>query len=170
MLRLILIAGLMAGFAMPSQVSAEEIGRMKIGAGIALTPDFGPVANFGYVVPFDDFYGLAEGTFERYQNSLSASFRDGTTDITMTTDVTSTLIGGNALGLYPYDRFYFFGGAGLVWASASVSVLGESSSSSSIKFNVIAGAGFHINESLFSEARWSHQGADLLVTIGFKIH
>ena len=78
------------------------------------------------------------------------------------------LIGGNVLGLYPYERVYFFGGAGLIVGRTTAKDLPESHTET--KFNVTAGAGFHINDSLFAEARWSHQTADFLVTVGFKIY
>ena len=166
MFRFILVACLTAGFVVPSQVSADMgISKFKIGGGVGFLDmehvgdTFGGSVNAGFAVyRFDDenLLGLVEGTFEQYSLGLAGT--------------TGRIISVNALMLYKYSRGYFFGGMGLARVSASVSVNDVSVSDSEIKLNFIAGAGIDINELLLAEARWSHQGGDLLVTIGFKIH
>ena len=180
MSRFILIACLMAGFAIPSQVSAEGIGKVKIGAGVGVTPDFGPTASVGFAVPGlnqDNFLALIEGVFEQYSTSTktpTGGFDFETGEVAYDESTTTTrFIGVNALGLYPYEQFYFFGGVGLVrWsggAELGVGLGGVSVSTSGIKFNITAGAGMNFTELLFAEVRFNHQGADLAVTVGIKI-
>lgn len=179
MSRFILIACLMAGFAMPSQVSAEGIGKVKIGGGVGVTPDVGPAAYVGFAVPGlnqDNFLALIEGMFEQYSTSTKtpAGLNFETGDVAYDESTTTTrFIGVNALGLYPYEQFYFFGGVGLVrWsggAELGVGLGGLSVSTSGIKFNITAGAGMSFTELLFAEVRFNHQGADLAVTVGVKI-
>lgn len=164
MSRFILLTCLMA-FVVPSQVSADMgVSRFKIGGGVGVTPDFGLAAHVGFAVPrlnYEDFYAFVEGTLEQYSDSA------------LGIESTVRVIGVNALMLYPYEQWYFFGGAGLARVSGSISlgIFGEEEdiSASEIKFNVTAGAGMNITELLFTEARWSHQGADLVVGIGVKI-
>ena len=168
MFRFILIACLMA-FVVPAQGFADTgIGKVKIGGGLGVTPNIGPAASVGFAVPGlnqGDFLALIEGTFEQASESNFGI------------SVTGRVIGANALGLYPYEQWYFFGGVGLARVTGEVSFLagieelgGLEGSSSAIKFQVTAGAGMNINELLFAEVRWSHRGADLVVTVGVKIH
>lgn len=166
MFRFILVACLIAGFVVPPQVSADMgISKFKIAGGIGFLDmeevgdTFGGSVNAGFVVyRFDNenLLGLVEGTFEHYSLGLAGT--------------TGRIISVNTLMLNRFSRGYFFGGMGLARVTASVSVNDLSVSDSEIKLNFIAGAGIDINELLLAEARWSHQGGDLLVTIGFKIH
>ena len=164
MSRFIFFACLMA-FVVPAQVSADTaIGKFKIGGGAGVTPNFGPAAHVGFAVPrfnYEDFFAFVEGTFEQYTESAFGI------------EATVRFIGVNALGLYSYDKFYFFGGAGLARVSGKISLgifgEGDDISGSEIKFNITGGAGMNITELLFTEVRWSHQGADLVVTVGVKI-
>ena len=129
-------------------------------------------------MPFDHetLSVLVEGSYEQYSYNQSASYGIDGTNIGNDATGTSRIIGVNALILYPYERWYFLGGAGLARVSGSGNVssgalgVDASASASQIKFNVTAGAGMNITELLFAEVRWSHQGADLAVTVGVKIH
>ena len=59
-----------------------------------------------------------------------------------------------------------FGGMGLVRLWVSAGLFGQVSSTQ-LEINI--GAGIDISESLLAEARWNLEGADLVVTVGFKI-
>lgn len=172
MSRLILVACLMVFFVPAGGLAETGVGKIKIGGGAGVTPDFGPAASVGFAVPGlnqGEFLALIEGTFEQYTQSQAGFVLFEPVSV----KTTARFIGVNALGLYPHEKFHFFGGVGLVrWsggARVSVGLEGVSQSTSGIEFNITAGAGMSFTELLFAEVRWSDQGADLVFTVGVKI-
>ena len=149
--------------------SSKGISKFRIGAGGTVSPEIGLAANVGYAVPslnYMDFFGFVEGTFEQFKTGSSGF------------ESTTRFIGANAVMLYKYSKWYFFGGVGFVqWSLSSsggtTSIGGipiPSVEGSSSGLNITAGAGMNINKLLFAEARWSDKGGDLVITAGIKIH
>ena len=160
MLRFILVVcTCLMAFVVPSQVSADiGISKVKIGGGIGILDvdqigdTIGPSVNVGVPV-------------HRFDNESLLVMAESSLGI-FNFDPTVGTIGVSALMLYKPSAWYFFGGMGLVRLWVSAGLFGQVSSTQ-LEINI--GAGIDISESLLAEARWNLEGADLVVTVGFKI-
>lgn len=160
MLRFILVVcTCLMAFAVPAQVSADiGISKVKIGGGIGIFDmdhignTTGPSVNVGVpVYRFDN-----ESLLVMAESSLGIFHFDPTLGT----------MGVSTMMLYKPSGWYFFGGMGLVklWV-----VGGWGGYLSDTELEITIGAGIDINESLLVETRWNLEGADLVVTVGFKI-